>query len=44
MDEWSGEDVDELLELLENQLGEVGIELKTEVKPEDEEEADLTEE
>src|SRR6266704_2851544 len=42
LDEWSGDDVDELLELLETQLGEVGIDLKTEAKTEgsDEEEAD----
>ena len=32
LDEWSGEDVDELFELLETQLGEVGIDLKTEAK------------
>lgn len=32
LDEWSGDDVDELLELLETQLGEVGIDLKTEAK------------
>lgn len=40
LDEWSGDDVDELLELLETQLGEVGIDLKTDVKTEDEEEED----
>ena len=34
IDEWSGDDVDELLELLETQLGEVGIDLKTEAKSE----------
>jgi hypothetical protein len=38
IDEWSGDDVDELFELLETQLGEVGIDLKTEVKEEDDEE------
>ena len=32
LDEWGGEDVDELLELLETQLGEVGIDLKTDTK------------
>lgn len=32
MDEWSGDDVDELFELLETQLGEVGIDLKTDAK------------
>src|SRR5688572_16832765 len=31
-DEWSRDDVDELFELLETQLGEVGIDLKTETK------------
>ena len=40
LDEWGGEDVDELLELLETQLGEVGIDLKTEVKAEEGEESD----
>ncbi|HEX3776115.1 MAG TPA: hypothetical protein VHV51_16705 [Polyangiaceae bacterium] len=44
IDEWSGDDVDELLELLETQLGEVGIDLKTESKgetsDEDEDEPD----
>src|SRR5678810_931591 len=29
LDEWGGDDVDELFELLETQLGEVGIDLKT---------------
>lgn len=38
LDEWSGDDVDELLELLETQLAEVGIDLKTDAKNEDEEE------
>src|SRR5882757_10330941 len=43
IDEWSGDDVDELLELLETHLGEVGIDLKTEAKSEtadDEDEPD----
>lgn len=41
LDEWSGEDADELFELLETQLGEVGIELKLEAKEaEDDEEED----
>lgn len=44
IDEWGGDDVDELLELLESQLGEVGIDLKTEVKSEDEDEIDEDEE
>ncbi len=30
LEEWSGEDVDELLDLLESQLADVGIELKFE--------------
>src|SRR5581483_1146387 len=40
LDEWSGDDVDELFELLETQLGEVGVDLKYEPREEDEEEAD----
>ncbi|NLE87963.1 MAG: hypothetical protein GX607_16375 [Myxococcales bacterium] len=40
IDEWGGDDVDELLELLESQLGEVGIDLKTDVKSDDEDEID----
>ncbi len=38
LDEWGGDDVDELFELLETQLGEVGIDLKTEAKSEGSEE------
>ena len=30
LDEWSGDDVDELLELMDTQLGDVGIEVKFE--------------
>jgi hypothetical protein len=41
LDEWSGDDVDELFELLETQLGEIGIDLKTEVKTEDDEEEEV---
>lgn len=44
LDEWGGDDVDELLELLETQLGEVGIDLKTDQKggeSDDEDEDDL---
>jgi len=37
LDEWGGDDVDELFELLETQLGEVGIDLKTDTKTDDEE-------
>jgi hypothetical protein len=52
LDEWSGDDVDELFELLETQLGEVGIDLKTDAKvvvegeeePDEPEEADDEEE
>ena len=47
LDEWSGEDVEELFELLETQLGEYGIDLKTENKnneEEDDEEEDDDEE
>jgi SHS2 domain-containing protein len=36
--EWSGHDVDELFELLETQLGEVGVDLKVDSKSTDEEE------
>jgi hypothetical protein len=32
LDEWGGDDVDELMELLETQMGEVGIDLKTDQK------------
>jgi hypothetical protein len=35
IDEWGGDDADELFELLETQLGEVGIDLKTEPKTEE---------
>lgn len=41
--EWSGDDVDELFELLETQLGEVGIDLKYEAASEDGEEAEDSE-
>jgi hypothetical protein len=34
LDEWGGDDVDELFELLETQLGDVGIDLKYEAKGE----------
>ncbi len=44
LDEWGGDDVDELFELLETQLGDVGIDLKYEAKEavavEEEEEED----
>lgn len=38
--EWSGDDVDELFELLETQLGEVGIDLKYEAAADEEEDED----
>lgn len=38
LEEWSGEDVDELIELLESQLADVGIELKFEGAEADEDE------
>ena len=44
LDEWGGDDVDELFELLETQLGEVGIDLKTESKTEGSEEEESEEE
>jgi len=37
LDEWSGEDVDELFDILESQLGDIGVELKFDVKEEEEE-------
>jgi hypothetical protein len=45
LDEWSGDDADELLELLDTQLGDVGIDLKLEKRgaaadPEEEREDD----
>jgi hypothetical protein len=43
LDEWSGDDVDELFELLETQLGEVGIDLKTDAKASGDDEEDESE-
>jgi hypothetical protein len=40
LDEWGGDDVDELFELLETQLGDVGVDLKYEPRDDDDEEAD----
>ncbi len=37
LDEWSGEDVDELFDILEGQLGDIGVELKFDDKEEEEE-------
>lgn len=44
LDEWSGDDSDELLELLDTQLGDVGVDLKLEKRaaPEAEEEDDAS--
>jgi len=33
LDEWSGDDADELFELLDTQLGDVGVDLKFEKRP-----------
>src|SRR5690349_429262 len=40
LDEWSGDDVDELFELLETQLGDIGVDVKYEARTDDDEEAD----
>lgn len=40
LDEWGGDDVDELFELLETQLGDIGIDLKYAPREEDAEEED----
>ena len=40
LDEWSGDDVDELFELLETQLGDLGVDLKFEPREDDEESDD----
>ena len=40
LDEWSGDDVEELFELLDTQFSEVGIDLKIDGKEEEEEEDD----
>jgi hypothetical protein len=50
LDEWSGDDVDELFELLDAQLGDIGVDVKFEKKPaaaaaeEEEEEEDNVDE
>jgi len=41
LDEWGGDDVDELFELLETQLGDLGVDLKYEPRDEDEDEEEL---
>jgi hypothetical protein len=38
LDEWGGDDADELFELLETQLGDVGIDLKYDVRDEESDE------
>lgn len=38
LDDWNGDDVDELLELLETQLGDVGVDLKYGPREEDDDE------
>src|SRR3954462_8541517 len=40
LDEWSGDDVDDLFELLETQLGDLGVDLKYEPRDDDEEESE----
>jgi hypothetical protein len=44
LDEWGGDDVDELFELLETQLGEIGIDLKTDTKDAEDDDEDEEEE
>lgn len=47
LDEWSGEDVDELFELLESQLGDAGVDVKyrpPELDDDEEEEDEVDEE
>ena len=47
LDEWSGDDVDELFELLDAQLGDMGVDVKFEKKPaaaEEEEEEESVDE
>ncbi len=40
LDEWGGDDVDELFELLETQLAEAGIDLKTDARSDEEDDDD----
>jgi hypothetical protein len=40
LDDWNGDDVDELFELIETQLGDVGIDIKYEAREQDEEGAE----
>jgi hypothetical protein len=43
LDEWGGDDVDELMELLETQLAEAGVDLKYDSKASETEEDDADE-
>jgi hypothetical protein len=43
LDEWSGDDVDELFELLETQLGDIGVDLKYAAREADDDEEEETE-
>ncbi|MFO0547136.1 MAG: hypothetical protein U0271_02045 [Polyangiaceae bacterium] len=38
LDDWNGDDADELFEMLETQLGDIGVDLKYEARDEEEEE------
>src|SRR5471030_1801328 len=40
LDEWSGDDVDELFELIDAQLGDVGVDIKFDKKVGEEEESE----
>ena len=42
LDEWGGDDADELFELLETQLGDLGVDLKYEAREEEEEDLEET--
>jgi hypothetical protein len=44
LDEWGGDDADELIELLETQLAEAGIDMKTDARAETTEGEDVEEE
>lgn len=44
LDEWGGDDMDELFELLETQLAEVGVDLKLDAQPTEGEEEEEEEE
>src|SRR6266487_2695211 len=44
LDEWIGDDVDELFELLETQLGDIGVDLKFAPREADEDEAEAEDE